>query len=569
MDTPVCLGNVARETRTCLGQYAHISALPASYLENFRVYRTRPWTQARSNTLPIRPTGTVMAVGNMMSMKSEQGEVACMQPASSAESISGVIVTGNECDIKEITGQRSCSSSNCIKASDGRILHETKDASARWEEHVQELLNDEQEPEDLVLEAMTSGPPILKSEVPWSRQQMKSGEAVPGTLELPQHRTFVQKSHIPKTLLKIILQRIRRQLLPVIPETQFGFLKDKDDTVLMVTAVNDPQKRSEDTLAAMSAARKQNACRTAISKHSCVLVQEISRPKGFTSLLNTSRAATRDSRDSDRTATSSAKSGCWSPVDPLQLLERDDHAPQQVPSNGTGLSDATRTVCITTSSPPTFNSSAGRLYIAFSLEIASQIIMSLKQALPLDPVSCIKCFILDEIPQSYRILSIPDQSEISVAYFQAHSSFNLSKKNTLVAIVVSTLLYGAESWTLYRSQVKKLHAFMMRHLRQIMRINWQDRVTNKEILHRAGLPSMEDLLIRKNLRWTGHIIRMPTDRLTRQLLFSELPVGERKIGRPRLRYKDTIKRNLKKREINIKTWTTLAYQRAKWRSAVK
>ncbi|XP_063588823.1 uncharacterized protein LOC134765962 [Penaeus indicus] len=125
-----------------------------------------------------------------------------------------------------------------------------------------------------------------------------------------------------------------------------------------------------------------------------------------------------------------------------------------------------------------------------------------------------------------------------------------------------------KSWTLYRSQVKKLHTFMMRHLQQIMRSNWQDRVTNKEILHRADLPSMEDLLIRKNLRWTGHIIRMPTDRLPRQLLFSQLPVGERKIGRPRLRYKYTIKRNLKKREINIKT-STLAYQRAKWRSAVK
>ena len=136
------------------------------------------------------------------------------------------------------------------------------------------------------------------------------------------------------------------------------------------------------------------------------------------------------------------------------------------------------------------------------------------------------------------------------------------------AIVLSTLLYGAESWTLYRSQVKKLHAFMMRHLRTIMRITWQDRVTNKEILQRANLPSMEDLLIRKTLRWAGHTIRMPAERLPRQLLFSQLPVGKRKIGRPRLRFKDTIKRNLKKREININTWTALAVQRAKWRSAV-
>ena len=58
------------------------------------------------------------------------------------------------------------------------------------------------------------------------------------------------------------------------------------------------------------------------------------------------------------------------------------------------------------------------------------------------------------------------------------------------AIVLSTLLYGAEAWTVYRRQVKKLHAFMMRHLRSVMRITWMDKVTNKEILERTGLPSI-------------------------------------------------------------------------------
>ena len=70
------------------------------------------------------------------------------------------------------------------------------------------------------------------------------------------------------------------------------------------------------------------------------------------------------------------------------------------------------------------------------------------------------------------------------------------------AIVLSTLIYGAKAWTVYRQQVKKQHAFMMRQLRLIMRIAWMDKVTNKEILERTGFPSMEDLLIRKNLRWT-------------------------------------------------------------------
>ena len=95
------------------------------------------------------------------------------------------------------------------------------------------------------------------------------------------------------------------------------------------------------------------------------------------------------------------------------------------------------------------------------------------------------------------------------------------------------------------------------------------KVTNKEILERTGLPSMEDLLIRKNLRWTGHLMRMSSDRLPKQVLYSQLSSGHRKRGRPRLRFKDTIKRNLKLRDIKIDSWTSLSQQRDKWRARVK
>ena len=75
-----------------------------------------------------------------------------------------------------------------------------------------------------------------------------------------------------------------------------------------------------------------------------------------------------------------------------------------------------------------------------------------------------------------------------------------------------------------------------------------DKVTNKEIFERTGLPSMEDL-IRTNLRWTGHFLRMSPDRLPKQVLYSQLSSGHRKRGHPRLRFKDTIKRNLELRDI--------------------
>ena len=136
------------------------------------------------------------------------------------------------------------------------------------------------------------------------------------------------------------------------------------------------------------------------------------------------------------------------------------------------------------------------------------------------------------------------------------------------AIILSTLLYGAETWTVYRRHVKKLHALMMRHLLSIMKNRWHDKVTNIKVLKRPGLPTMEDL-IRKNLRRTGHLLRMPTDHFPRQVLYSQLPEGQQPCCRLRLRYKDTIKRNLKKGDIYINSWKSLALQRDVWRDTVK
>ena len=40
--------------------------------------------------------------------------------------------------------------------------------------------------------------------------------------------------------------------------------------------------------------------------------------------------------------------------------------------------------------------------------------------------------------------------------------------------------------------VKKLHGFMMRHLRSIMKIKWQHKMTNITVLKWAGITSREE-----------------------------------------------------------------------------
>ena len=82
-------------------------------------------------------------------------------------------------------------------------------------------------------------------------------------------------------------------------------------------------------------------------------------------------------------------------------------------------------------------------------------------------------------------------------------------------------------------------------------VNNEDQMAGQsdiKVINRIRLPSMEDLLIRRNLRCTGHLLRMPIDRLPRQVLYPQLPEGQRARGRPRLHYKGTIKRNCKEKE---------------------
>ena len=54
---------------------------------------------------------------------------------------------------------------------------------------------------------------------------------------------------------------------------------------------------------------------------------------------------------------------------------------------------------------------------------------------------------------------------------------------------------------------------MMIYLRSIMNIKWQDKVVTIKLLKRAGLHSMEDLILRKNLRRIGYLLSIPNDRL--------------------------------------------------------
>ena len=92
---------------------------------------------------------------------------------------------------------------------------------------------------------------------------------------------------------------------------------------------------------------------------------------------------------------------------------------------------------------------------------------------------------------------------------------------------------------------------------------------NTEVLSRAGLPSMYTLLRQRRLRWLGHVHRMPDGRIPKDLLYGELLAsGKRSTGKPQLRYRDVVKRDMKTVDISTESWESLAANRSKWRRAV-
>ena len=107
-------------------------------------------------------------------------------------------------------------------------------------------------------------------------------------------------------------------------------------------------------------------------------------------------------------------------------------------------------------------------------------------------------------------------------------------------------------------QEKRLNVFHMRCFRRILGITWQDKVTNKVVLEKSGIPSLYTLLKQRRMRWLGHVTRTKVGRIPKDLLYGELTTGKRPTGRPQLRFKDVCKRDLQTPDINTDPWKVAA-----------
>jgi hypothetical protein len=110
------------------------------------------------------------------------------------------------------------------------------------------------------------------------------------------------------------------------------------------------------------------------------------------------------------------------------------------------------------------------------------------------------------------------------------------KKRMVKTLIWSVVLYGSESWTLRKEDIKKLEAFEMWIWRRMERVSWTAMKTNEEVLSMVGeRRRLLDNIRERQKKWVGHIMR--GDSLVLTIMEGQME-GKRTRGRPRMETMD-------------------------------
>lgn len=88
-----------------------------------------------------------------------------------------------------------------------------------------------------------------------------------------------------------------------------------------------------------------------------------------------------------------------------------------------------------------------------------------------------------------------------------------TKLKVYKALVLPTLLYAYEIWTVYQR---------LKLPQKTPKIRLQDKILDTEVLKKANMQMVHPLLKLAQLRWTGHATRMPDERLPRNFFLLRL-----------------------------------------------
>jgi len=127
------------------------------------------------------------------------------------------------------------------------------------------------------------------------------------------------------------------------------------------------------------------------------------------------------------------------------------------------------------------------------------------------------------------------------------------------------------SWTdrgsvTYSRGGEEYRTYSKKKKRDEIRGKWR-KLHKEELSDRYSLPNIVRVVKSRRMRWAGYVALMGEGRGVYRVLVGK-PEGKRSLGRPRFRWEDNIKMDLKEVGGVCGDWMELAQDRDRWRALV-
>ncbi len=125
------------------------------------------------------------------------------------------------------------------------------------------------------------------------------------------------------------------------------------------------------------------------------------------------------------------------------------------------------------------------------------------------------------------------------------------------------LMYGGETFAQTAAMDRRMGTVEMRMLRMQIGVTRMDRWRNEDVRKKLGVAPITEKMRESRLRWYGHVERREDDSILKIVTKMEVE-GKRARGRPKLRWKDTIEKDLKE----TGTGKALVIDRNTWKRCI-